>query len=131
MSPKLSVLMAMLGSFSDNRCEQKDEYMSKKTKKIRVQKDDEYMRFVDIEYCVVVLGCIVKFYWKTCISEVLVLDSFSFGHCLKKWTLPHGKGDYSAPQIARETNDGDSESWEQGLQDDASDIAAEYDRYVY
>ena len=46
-------------------------------------------------------------------------------------TLPHGKRDNSAPQIARDANDGDSESRDQGLQARASFIVAAYYRYVY
>ena len=45
-------------------------------------------------------------------------------------TLPHGKRDNSAPQIARDTNDGDSESWEHRLQASVSIVVASYDRYV-
>ena len=46
-------------------------------------------------------------------------------------TLPHGKRDNSAPQIARDANDGDSESRDQELQARASFIVAAYYRYVY
>ena len=42
-------------------------------------------------------------------------------------TLRHGKCCYSTPQIARDTNDGDSESREQGLQSRVSFVVAEYD----
>ena len=45
-------------------------------------------------------------------------------------TLPHGKCCYSASQIARDTNDGDSESGEQELQARVSFVVAAYDRYI-
>ena len=38
---------------------------------------------------------------------------------------------FSAPQTATETNDGDSESWQQGLQAGVSYAVAEHDRCVY
>ena len=60
-----------------------------------------------------------QFFWK---------NSVIFRHFHK--TLPHGKCCYSAPQIARDTNDGDSESREQGLQARVSFVVAEYHRYV-
>ena len=46
--------------------------------------------------------------------------------CFHK-TLPHGKCCYSAPKIARDTNDGDSESMKQELQARVSFVVAEYD----
>ena len=45
-------------------------------------------------------------------------------------TLPHAKGECSAPQIGRETTDGDSETREQGLQVYVSHVVAAYDEYV-
>ena len=54
----------------------------------------------------------------------------TFGSVSVVETLPHGKCCYSAPQIARDTNDGDSESWEQELQARVSFVVASYDRYV-
>ena len=45
-------------------------------------------------------------------------------------TLPHGKCCYSALQTPRETNDGDSESREQGLEAQVSLVVAEHGGYV-
>ena len=54
--------------------------------------------------------------------------SAKFQHFHK--TLPHGKGDFSAPQIAIDTNDGVSESWEYDLQAHVSQVVAECDEHV-
>ena len=45
-------------------------------------------------------------------------------------TLPRGNLHHSAPQIGIETNDGDSESRERGLQADVSINVTECDGYV-
>ena len=54
----------------------------------------------------------------------------TFGSVSVVETLPHGKWCYSAPQIATETNNGDSESREEGLQARVSNATSEYDGYV-
>ena len=80
-------------------------------------------------------------YWKTHYLESKLHELYSECPCVGSWhildiffsleTLPHGKCCYSAPKIAREINDGDSESWEHGLQERASFVVAAYYRYVY
>ena len=80
-------------------------------------------------------------YWKTHYLESKLHELYSECPCVGSWhildiffsleTLPHGKCCYSAPKITREINDGETESWEHGLQERASFVVAAYNRYVY